>query len=141
MVLTPSSCTVQVPMLVTQSWHSDSMANCTLLNHKTVGTGPDMAFNATSSHNGKNGLRMLTSTLHTCHSHQRLELNSTRLLLKNSSLPLKVSPMVTTTSSSAGLIPQLITYHHLCHQVSSQLSSQFLNTSNQTLSTFSTIKP
>jgi hypothetical protein len=63
MVLIPLSCTVQEPMLVTLSWHLDSMVNYMLLNLKTDGTGQDMEFKEINTLNGLNGPRMLTSML------------------------------------------------------------------------------
>lgn len=140
MVLTQLSCTDLVLMLVTQLWHSDSMVSFTLLKVKMDGTGQDTVYKEISFHNGKNGPRMPTSTLLTCHLTLKQELDSTKLLLKNSSSKPKVFHTVITTSSLVGLIPPQTTSHLLFHQVSSQLFSLFLNTLPQALLIFSITK-
>jgi len=139
-VLTQLSCTAQVPMLVIQLWHLDSMVNSTSLKVKMDGTGQDTEFKETSSLNGKNGQRMLTSMYPIYPWAQRQEQISTKPQLKNSTSKLKVFHMVTITSSSVGLILLLITYHLLFHPVFSQSSSQFSRASHPQLLISSTIK-
>ncbi len=117
------------------------MVNFTLLNLKTVGTGQSTVFKEIPSSNGLNGPRMLTSMFLTYHLAQKLEQNSTRLLLLNTSSLLKVSHTDITTSSSDGSIPQTKTGHLSFPKDSFQLFSQFLNNSSQALSTFSSHKP
>ena len=128
MVLILLSCTVQVLMLVTQSWPSGLTVNFGLSSPRMVGTGLITASSATSGLTGSSGLRMPTSTSPTCRSAPRLALCSTRLQLRNSSLRLRVSPTVTTTSCSAGLIP-LLTTGLLCFQV---VSCPFCSLSSRT---------